>query len=29
MTHPNFLGTLGEIRPAAAERIEKISKNFC
>jgi hypothetical protein len=29
MTHPNFLGTLGEIRPAAAERIEKIAKNFC
>jgi hypothetical protein len=29
MTHPNFLGTLGEIRPAAAARIEKISKNFC
>jgi hypothetical protein len=29
MTHPNFVGTLGEIRPAAAERIGKIAPNFC
>jgi len=29
MTHPNFVGTLGEMRPAAAERVAKIAKDFC
>jgi hypothetical protein len=28
MTHPNFVGTLGEMRPAAAERVGKIAKDF-
>jgi hypothetical protein len=29
MTHPNFVATLGEMRPAAAERVAKIAKDFC
>lgn len=29
MTHPNFLSTLGAIRPGARERIEAVAPNFC
>jgi hypothetical protein len=29
MTHPNFLSTLGTIRPAARVKIEEVAKNFC
>jgi hypothetical protein len=29
MTHPNFAGTLGEVRPAAADRVAKIANAFC
>src|SRR6266508_3518737 len=29
MTHPNFATTLGEMRPAAADRVATIAKNFC
>ena len=29
MTHPNFAATLREMRPAAADRIEKIANAFC
>jgi hypothetical protein len=29
MTHPNFTGTLGELRPAAAERVAAIAPAFC
>ena len=29
MTHPQFLTTLGELRPAARQRIEEVSQAFC
>jgi hypothetical protein len=29
MTHPNFAGTLGELRPAAADRVATIAPAFC
>jgi hypothetical protein len=29
MTHPNFVGTLAEARPAAAERVASIATAFC
>ncbi len=29
MTHPNFTGTLGELRPAAADRVAAIAPAFC
>ena len=29
MTHPNFLGTLGELSPAKRETIESMATNFC
>ena len=29
MTHPNFVTTLGEIRPAAAEKLASIARAFC
>jgi hypothetical protein len=28
MTHPNFVGTLNELRPAAADRVAKVAGNF-
>jgi hypothetical protein len=29
MTHPNFASTLGDVRPAAADRVAKIAQSFC
>jgi hypothetical protein len=29
MTHPEFAGTLGELRPAAADRVAAIAPTFC
>jgi len=29
MTHPEFLGTLGELSPKARARVEAVSPAFC
>jgi len=29
MTHPNFVATLGDLRPAAADRVAKVAQALC
>ena len=29
MTHPNFVGTLGQLSPAARTKVEQVSPMFC